>query len=303
MTVKLGSRPTAPSPFAGPEGQSFASRSATPAPSPRRSHARHTQHAALAQPLRSVSFRSLAPKSSTFTGAEQQRPLQPQPQALPQRAASCVAVPRLQSPAAAPLSASAVLPATCAPAAGAPTAAYHAPDSALAWAAGFSRLATQLGCAAPAPCGGLWDPPESSDLLVLLTMELRSVHPAGHTAHVLMAWWLGSPGIVWSRRRSSPQQRHPMLRTNDITRLLPPPSFPAAAAAARAPLERAPAAAALPAPLALSRGPRLATNARSMTNLGCKWLPKATPTSACAPPPTHAATAASEQRRAAAAAG
>lgn len=192
MTVNLGSRTTAPSPFAGPEGQSPASRSATPTPSPgslRRSHARHAQHAALAQPLRSISFRSLAPKSSTFTGAEQQQqPLQPLAQELPQRAASCTAVPRLQSLAAAPLSASAVLPATRAPAAGAPAAANHAPDSALAWAAGFSRLATQLGCAAPAPCGGVWDPPESSDLLVLLTMELRSAHPEGRTAHVLVAW-------------------------------------------------------------------------------------------------------------------
>jgi hypothetical protein len=168
MAVHLGSRRTAPSPFAVPELQSFAPRTATPAPSPRRSSTRRSH-----EPFRSVSFRSLAPKRSLLAEPEQQ---QPQPPLVPQlaapapRAASCVAVPRLQSQAAAaPRAFSAgasTLPPLRVP------AVPHAPDSALAWAAGFSRLATQLGCAAPAPSGGLWDPPESTDLLVLLTLEL-----------------------------------------------------------------------------------------------------------------------------------
>ena len=162
----------APSPFALPEVQNAAPCTVAPAP-PRHTPA-HPAHEA----YRSVSFRALAPKRALSAAAEL-------PQRQAQRAASCSVLPRVQ-----PLE----LPSTVSAGAGTrpavplPPPALRAPDSALAWAAGFSRLATQLGCAAPAPCGGVWDPPESSDLLVLLTMELRSVHPEGRTAHVLVAW-------------------------------------------------------------------------------------------------------------------
>ncbi len=166
--VNLDYRPASPSPFAEPELQSIAPRAATPAPTPRRSHARRPH-----EPFRSVSFRSLAPKCSLFGGPQQaqaQAQPVPAPQSQPQleAAASCAALPRVPAltESRAGVSAGAAVRAVPPPAA--PPA-----NSALAWAAGFSRLASALGCAAPAPTGGLWEPPESSDILALLTLELR----------------------------------------------------------------------------------------------------------------------------------
>lgn len=166
MVVNLGCCTTAPSPFSVPELQSAAPRTATPAPSPRRSRTRSAL-----EPFRSASFRSLAPKRSLFAGPEQAQP-QPQPHLQPvqQRSASCAVLPRVL-PLAAPRAFSAG--AASMPFVSAPKP-VHTPNTALAWAAGFSRLATQLGCASPTACGGLWDPPESSDLLTLLTLELGS---------------------------------------------------------------------------------------------------------------------------------
>lgn len=155
--VSVSSRPMAPSPFALPEVQNAAPCTVAPAPS------RHTPARPAHEAYRSVSFRALAPKRALSAATEL-------PQVQAQRAASCSVLPRVQ-----PLE----VPRTVSAGAGTrlavppPRPATTTVDSALAWAAGFSRLATQLGCAAPAPCGGLWDPPESSDLLALLTLELR----------------------------------------------------------------------------------------------------------------------------------
>ena len=159
--MNLGCSITHTSPFAPPEAQGVAPHAATPALPYR------TTNPSSQEEFRSVSFRSLAPGRPRVASPPQTRRRQ-----LPQRAASC-AVPRVQPlQAAVPRAASAgaaVMPAMPAVATLPPLAA--APDSALAWVAGFSRLAKALGCAAPS--GGLWDPPEATDLLGLLTLELR----------------------------------------------------------------------------------------------------------------------------------
>ena len=160
--VNLRCRTTPPSPFAQPELQSATPcGAATPAPASRRSSS-HSRGAHV--PLRSIDFRSLAPKRAIVAAPEQ-----PQPQQ--QRAASCAGVPRVQPQFVVPRAASAG--AAALPAVTAPVPVAPAPDSALAWVTGFSSLAKTLGCAAPAASGCLWDPPEASDLLVLLTLELR----------------------------------------------------------------------------------------------------------------------------------
>ena len=161
--VGLRCRTVVPSPCVQPaELQNATPRAATPA----RASLRDSL-----EPLRSIDFRRLAPKRGLTAAPEQPQPLPQQQPLLPQRATSC-AVPHVQPLQAVPRAASAgaaAMPAMPAVAALPPLA--PAPDSALAWVAGFSRLAKALGCAAPS--GGLWDPPEATDLLGLLTLELR----------------------------------------------------------------------------------------------------------------------------------
>lgn len=159
MAVSLGSSHMCPSPFAAAELQAETPRAV---PQPQRRPSVLPAH----ETLRSIDFRSLAPKRCTAV-----TPAPQQAQAQARRAASCAVLPRAQQPAPAPRTVSAG--AAALPAVPAPPASARTADSALAWAAGFSRLATALGCAAPAPSGSLWDPPESSDILALLTLELR----------------------------------------------------------------------------------------------------------------------------------